>query len=96
MAPLYRVILPVSDIEMAARFYAAILDEPGRRVSPGRHYFGDAGGGGAILAVYSPSDDGDARRYGVDWRAHPSSTCTFPAMTWIGRATAAPSPGRRR
>jgi predicted enzyme related to lactoylglutathione lyase len=71
MALLYRVILPVSDIEMAARFYAAILDEPGRRVSGGRHYFGGIGGGGAILALYSPSDDGDARRYGVEWRQHP-------------------------
>ena len=68
---LYRVILPVSDIEAAARFYSSILDEPGRRVSPGRHYFGDLAGGGAILAVYSPSDDGDARRYGVEWQQHP-------------------------
>ena len=68
---LYRVILPVTDIEAGARFYAAILEEPGRRVSPGRHYFGDPDKGGAILALYSPSDDGDARRYGVAWRQHP-------------------------
>jgi predicted enzyme related to lactoylglutathione lyase len=66
---LYRVILPVSDIEAGARFYASILDEPGRRVSPGRHYFG--GSAGAILAVYSAADDGDARRYGVKWQQHP-------------------------
>ena len=68
---LYRVILPVSDIERASRFYAAILDDPGRRVSGGRHYFGDLATGGAILALYSPDNDGDARRYGVEWRQHP-------------------------
>lgn len=68
---LYRVILPVSDIEAAARFYGSIFEEPGRRVSGGRHYFGDPDRGGAILALYSPSDDGDARRYGIDWRQHP-------------------------
>jgi predicted enzyme related to lactoylglutathione lyase len=68
---LYRVILPVTDIELAARFYAAILEEPGRCVSPGRHYFGALDGHGAILALYSPSDDGDAPRYGVEWRPHP-------------------------
>ena len=38
MAHLYRVILPVSDIDRAAS-YAAVLGSPGRRVSPGRHYF---------------------------------------------------------
>lgn len=69
-AQLYRTILPVSDIERAARFYAAVLDEPGRRVSGGRHYFGDVGRGG-ILALYSPADDGDRARYGVEWRPHP-------------------------
>jgi predicted enzyme related to lactoylglutathione lyase len=68
---LYRVILPVSDIEAAARFYAAIFEQPGRRVSGGRHYFGDLDQGGAILALYSPSNDGDAPRYGVAWRQHP-------------------------
>jgi catechol 2,3-dioxygenase-like lactoylglutathione lyase family enzyme len=39
-ARLYRTSLPVTDIEAAARFYGAVLGEPGRRVSPGRHYFG--------------------------------------------------------
>lgn len=32
---LYRVILPVTEIEQAARFYTEILGEPGRRVSGG-------------------------------------------------------------
>jgi len=68
---LYRVILPVSDIDVAARFYADVLGEPGRRVSAGRHYFGDEGQGGAILACYSPSADGDESRYGAAWQPHP-------------------------
>jgi predicted enzyme related to lactoylglutathione lyase len=68
---LYRVILPVKDIEQAAKFYAAVLGEPGSRVSGGRHYFGGSKSGGAILACYSPKDDGDVRRYGDNWRQHP-------------------------
>jgi predicted enzyme related to lactoylglutathione lyase len=66
-ARLYRVILPVTDIEAAARFYASVLGEPGNRVSEGRHYFG-AQGGGAILACYDPVADGDAT--GDGWRHH--------------------------
>jgi uncharacterized glyoxalase superfamily protein PhnB len=68
---LYRVIVPVRDIEKAARFYASVLDEPGRRVSGGRHYFADTNRGGAILACYSPQDDGDVPRYGDTWQPHP-------------------------
>jgi uncharacterized glyoxalase superfamily protein PhnB len=54
---LYRVILQVNDVEKAAAFYGAVLGAPGRRVSPGRHYF-DCGG--TILACYDPRADGDA------------------------------------
>ncbi len=36
---LYRVILPVSNIDEAAAFYCYLLGIPGERVSPGRHYF---------------------------------------------------------
>jgi uncharacterized glyoxalase superfamily protein PhnB len=57
MPRLYRVILPVSDIEAATRFYAALLEAPGTRVSSGRHYF-DCGG--TILACFDPRADGDA------------------------------------
>ena len=57
MPRLYRVILPVSDIERAERFYAGLLEMPGKRVSPGRHYF-DCGG--TILACFDPRADGDA------------------------------------
>ena len=55
-ARLFRVILPVARIDDAATFYAAVLDEPGTRVSPGRHYF-DCGG--TILACFDPRADGD-------------------------------------
>ena len=36
---LFRVILPVSSVDEAARFYERVLAIGGRRVSPGRHYF---------------------------------------------------------
>ena len=39
MPNLYRVILPVTDIDAAEAFYAQILEMPGERVSPERHYF---------------------------------------------------------
>ncbi len=53
---LYRVILPVNDIEAAEAFYSRLLGTPGKRVSPGRHYF-DLGG--TILACYDAAADGD-------------------------------------
>ncbi len=56
---LYRVILPVSDIERAATFYSELLGADGRRVSPGRHYF-DAGE--VILALVDPGADGDSTK----------------------------------
>ena len=63
-ARLYRVILPVPDIEKAAAFYGDLLAATGRRVSPGRHYF-DCGG--TILACFDPRADGD----GFDARPNP-------------------------
>lgn len=56
MPRLYRVIVPVGDIERASRFYAELLGAGGMRVSPGRHYF-DCGG--VVLALYDPRADGD-------------------------------------
>jgi catechol 2,3-dioxygenase-like lactoylglutathione lyase family enzyme len=56
MAHLYRVLLPVSNIDAAETFYTAILGSTGRRVSPGRHYFDCEG---TILACFDPSADGD-------------------------------------
>jgi catechol 2,3-dioxygenase-like lactoylglutathione lyase family enzyme len=56
MAHLYRVLLPVGDIDGAARFYGTLLGSAGRRVSPGRHYFDCEG---TILACFDPQADGD-------------------------------------
>ena len=56
-ARIYRLILPVGNIDAAASFYGRLLDEPGMRVSPGRHYFQC---GDVVLALYNPGADGDA------------------------------------
>ncbi len=53
---LFRVILPVSDIDRAERFYSELLAMKGVRVSSGRHYF-DCGG--TILACFDPRADTD-------------------------------------
>jgi predicted enzyme related to lactoylglutathione lyase len=56
---LFRVILPVANVDEAARFYGAILGWPGERVSANRHYF-DCGG--TILALVDPRQEmGDLR-----------------------------------
>ena len=64
MAHLYRVMVPVGDIERAQAFYAKVLGQEGRRVSPGRHYFDCEG---TILACFDPRADGDGR----DARSNP-------------------------
>lgn len=71
---LYRVILPVSDIELAAKFYRQVLEIEGERVSPGRHYF-DCGG--VILACYDPDADGDLP--GAGWMQHENQYFYFSA-----------------
>lgn len=53
---LFRVIVPVSDIDRASRFYETALGITGSRVSPGRHYF-DCDG--TLLACFDPGADGD-------------------------------------
>jgi len=58
---LFRVILPVADIDAAASFYARLLGLTGSRVSGGRHYF-DCGG--TILACYDALADGDPEQVG--------------------------------
>ena len=62
-ARLFRVFVPVSSINDAAAYYSAVLQQPGMRISPGRHYF-DCGG--TILACFDPRADGDA------WDAKPN------------------------
>jgi predicted enzyme related to lactoylglutathione lyase len=59
-ARLYRVIVPVSDMDRAAEFYGAIFATPGERVSGGRHYF-DCGG--VILACVDPRGDNPAAEF---------------------------------
>jgi len=54
---LYQVVLPVSDIDQAEKFYSHLLGTPGRRVSPGQHHF-DCGG--MILSCCDSSAEGDS------------------------------------
>ena len=56
-ARIFRIIMPVANLDVAVGFYQTLLDDAGVRVSPGRHYFSC---GGVILAVYSPRADGDS------------------------------------
>lgn len=74
---LYRVILPVSDIERAAQFYAELLELKGVRVSPGRQYFHT---GETILAVVDPRADGD------DFDARSNSDHVYFAVEDLERA----------
>lgn len=55
---LFRILLQVGDLEVAAAFYAAVLGMPGERVAKGRHYFNC---GGTILALLDPSGDGEGK-----------------------------------
>jgi catechol 2,3-dioxygenase-like lactoylglutathione lyase family enzyme len=53
---LFRVIVPVQDIEEATEFYSHLLGAAGERVTSGRHYF-DCGG--VLVACWDPVADGD-------------------------------------
>jgi catechol 2,3-dioxygenase-like lactoylglutathione lyase family enzyme len=55
---LFRVIVPVADIDAATRFYQALLGLEGERISSGRHYFRC---GGAIVACFDPVAEEGAR-----------------------------------
>ncbi len=54
---IYRIIVPVSNLERAAEYYQALLGIQGKRVSGGRYYLDCAG---VLLALFDPSGDGDA------------------------------------
>ena len=71
MTKIFRVIVPVGDIERAASFYGTLLDMNGFRVSPGRHYFDCEG---VILACFDPRKDGD------DWDATPNPDHLYIAV----------------
>jgi len=60
---LFRVIVPVEEIEAGAAFYAGLLGMEGERVAPGRHYF-DCGG--TVLATVDPRGEGLEMRPNVD------------------------------
>jgi tRNA (guanine37-N1)-methyltransferase len=49
---LFRVIMPVPDIERGVAFYSTLLGGDGERVAPDRHYFRC---GGTILALVNPA-----------------------------------------
>ena len=93
MARLFRVLLPVGDVERAVSFYAAVLGSPGRRVSPGRHYFECEG---VILACFDPRADGD----GYDAKPNPEPlylavddlAATYAAAVGAGAELAQGSP----
>jgi len=80
MAKLYRVIVPVSDIEAAQEFYTIILASTGTRVSPGRHYFDCEG---TILACFDPRANGD------DYTAQPNPEPLYLAVANLDTAFAA-------
>lgn len=77
---LFRVLLPVNDIEQAVRFYQTVLGIEGVRVSKGRHYF-DLDG--TILACFDPRADGD------DYDADPNPEHIYIAVEDIEKTLAA-------
>ena len=56
---LYRVVLQVSDLARAAKFYGELLAAEGRSIRGGRHYF-DCGP--VILALLDPTAGGEEAR----------------------------------
>lgn len=64
-AKLFRVILQVSDLELATEFYAELLGDKGRRIPrASRHYF-DCGS--VILALVDPTAGGDEAKPTPDY-----------------------------
>jgi predicted enzyme related to lactoylglutathione lyase len=76
---LFRVIVPVPDIDRAAEFYARVLGISGERVWESRHYF-DCGG--TLLALLDP------RRDGFDRDAEPNRELIYFAVDDVEEALA--------
>lgn len=57
MTQLFRVTIPVRNIDAAARFYSSLLGNAGERISPAWHYFTF---GQAILACHNAAAEGPA------------------------------------
>ncbi len=93
MTRLFRVLVPVTDIEAAQHFYESVLDVAGTRVSPGRHYF-DCDG--TILACFDPKADGDGYEAKPNpeplYLAVPNLQATFNACDRAGAKFAAAAP----
>ncbi len=68
---LYRIIIPVNDIDLAIRFYSEIIGTEGTRVSTGRHYFKI---GEMVVACYDPIADGDEQG---SWHFHENQYLYF-------------------
>lgn len=60
---LYRVVLQVSDLDRAAKFYSNLLGMEGRSIRGSRHYF-DCGT--VILALLDPAGGGEKARPNPD------------------------------
>ena len=60
----FRLLVPVADIESATEFYGSVFRQAGERVSEGRHYFNCDG---VTVACFDPVADGD------DYSASPFS-----------------------
>ena len=60
----FRLLVPVSNIEAATEFYGSVFRQAGERVSAGRHYFNCDG---VTVACFDPVADGD------DYSASPFS-----------------------
>lgn len=52
----FRIVLPVGDVDHATRFYQSLLAQSGNRVSSGQQHF-DLGQ--MVLACYAPAAEGD-------------------------------------
>jgi len=72
MTRLIRIVLPVSDIELAATFYFNVLGIPGKRIDKGMHFFKC---GELALICYDPLPNGD--KLGQGWMHHENQFTSF-------------------